>query len=148
MEPAVRAPIVRAVCGAVVTDAAGHVLLMQRRGEGTWGLPGGGVEAGETWARATIRECLEETGWEIELGDLLGIYSDPHTQVHRYSDGRTIQFYGVVFLATATRFDARRDGEASAAGFFALDDLPEPVFAPDLPVLADARSRTGRPFLR
>ncbi len=143
-----RASAVRAVCGAVATDAAGRVLLVQRSGEGTWGLPGGGVEPGETWVQATVRECLEETGWEVEILDLLGVYSDPATQTHRYPDGPTVQFYGVVFLATAVRLSGVPDGEATAMGFFGLDDLPEPVFAPDRPVLADARAAAARPFLR
>ena len=92
---------VRAVCGVLAEDAAGDVLLLRRAGEGTWGLPGGGVRPGETWAQAALRECLEETGWEVQLQGLLGIYSDPATQTYRYPDGRTVQFFGVVFLATA-----------------------------------------------
>lgn len=121
---------------------------MRRSGDGSWGLPGGGVEPGETWVQATVRECLEETGWEVEVTSLLGIYSDPATQTHRYPDGRTVQFYGVVFLATATRLSGFPDGEASAVDFFPLDDLPAPVFAPDRPVLADARVAADGPFLR
>lgn len=139
---------VRAVCGVVAEDAAGHVLLLRRVGEGTWGLPGGGVDSGETWTQAALRECLEETGWEVELQGLLGIYSDPATQTYRYPDGWAVQFFGVVFLATVLRRSGIPDGEASALGFFALDDLPEPLFEPDRPVLADARGATRRPFLR
>lgn len=142
------APAVRIVCGAVVADANGRVLLHRRSGEGTWCLPGGGVEPGETWAQAAVRECLEETGWEIDVTGVLGVYSDPTTQTHRYPSGRTVQFCGVVLRATAVRLIGEGDGEASAVGFFALDDLPDPLFAPDLPVLVDARAGSGRPFLR
>jgi 8-oxo-dGTP diphosphatase len=139
---------VRAVCGVVAEDFAGNVLLLRRAGEGTWGLPGGGVDPGETWAQAALRECLEETGWEVELRGLLGIYSDPASQTYRDPNGRAVQFFGVVFLATALRRSGIPDGEASALGFFALDDLPEPLFEPDRPVLEDARNAVGRPFLR
>lgn len=138
----------RVVSGIVVEDVATRVLLLRRTGEGTWGLPGGGVHLGETWEQAAVRECREETGWEVELRGLLGIYSDPETQTHRYPDGKSVQFYGVVFLATAVRQSAAPDGEASALGFFPLDDLPEPLFEPDRPVLADARQAARRPFLR
>ena len=70
---------VRAAAGVVVRDRD-RVLLIHRRGEDTWGLPGGGVEPGETWSGAAIRECLEKTGWRIQIDKLLGIYSDPETQ--------------------------------------------------------------------
>ena len=55
--------------GAVVTDAAGRVLLVRRGHEpskGSWSLPGGRVETGETTAAAAVREVLEETGLVIE----------------------------------------------------------------------------------
>ncbi|MET0419225.1 MAG: NUDIX domain-containing protein [Actinoplanes sp.] len=47
----------RPCCGVVVQDEQARVLLMRRNGEGTWGLPGGGVEVGETWEQAARREC-------------------------------------------------------------------------------------------
>ncbi|TCC00174.1 NUDIX domain-containing protein [Micromonospora zingiberis] len=140
--------VVRAVCGAVIQDTAGRVLLMRRNGEGTWGLPGGGVEPGETWEQATLRECQEETGWQVNLRGLLGVYSDPATQLHRYPSGLLTHFFGVVFLADPRHRVGEPDGEASELGWFALDRLPEPVFAPDVPVLRDAAGYDGYPFIR
>lgn len=84
----------------------------------------------------------------MDLRGLLGIYSDPATQTYLYPDGRAVQFFGVVFLATALRRSGNPDGKASALGFFALDDLPEPLFEPDRPVLEDAQAAAGKPFLR
>ncbi|MDG4797974.1 NUDIX domain-containing protein [Micromonospora sp. WMMD1082] len=138
---------IRAVCGAVVRDAAGRVLLMRRSGEGTWGVPGGGVEAGESWEQATVREVREETGWEVSLYGLLGVYSDPASQLYRRPDGRLLHLLGVVFLGAPVRRVGEPDGEASELGWFALDRLPEPVFAPDVPVLRDAARHDGRPFI-
>jgi ADP-ribose pyrophosphatase YjhB (NUDIX family) len=67
----------RARCGVVVIDDRNRVLLIRRSGEGSWGVPGGGIEVGETWQQAARRECQEETGRDIDLHDLLGLYSDP-----------------------------------------------------------------------
>lgn len=129
--------VLRPVAGAVVRD--GHrVLLMRRSDESTWGLPGGGVEPGESWVAAAKRECLEETGWDIAIDGLLGIYSDPATQIHRYPSGRLRHFVGVAFLATAQSQVAAPGDEATALGWFAADALPDPLFAPDIPVLLDA----------
>jgi 8-oxo-dGTP diphosphatase len=138
---------IRVTCGVVVQDESGRVLLMCRAGEGTWGLPGGGVEPGETWERAAVRECREETGWDINVHSLLGIYSDPATQMHRRSGGRMVQLVGVVFVGSPLSRTGEPDGEASELGWFDLDELPQPFFGPDIPVLRHASLSQGRPFI-
>ncbi len=131
-------PQVRVTAGAVVRDRDGRILLMRRASEDTWGIPGGGLEPGESWSQAAVRECWEETGWEVRLDGLLGIYSDPGTQLHRYPGGALRQFVGVVFLATVQTRTGSGDGEATELRWVAPDALPEPLFAPDRPVLEDA----------
>lgn len=58
----------------------GRVLLGLRRDIDWWNLPGGGMEAGETVDEALHREVLEETGLEVEVEQLVGIYSKPQKQ--------------------------------------------------------------------
>lgn len=64
---------------AILTRAADDKILLVQRGEdpgkGLWGLPGGFVELGETVQDALCREVLEETGYEIELGALIDVWS-------------------------------------------------------------------------
>lgn len=57
-----------------------HVLLVHRRDIDWWNLPGGGMEPGETVEEAMKREVLEETGLEVEIERLLGVYSKPQKQ--------------------------------------------------------------------
>lgn len=59
----------------LVTNAEGHVLMIRspRRG---WECPGGQVEEGETLVQALLREILEETGVEVVVGKLVGVYSN------------------------------------------------------------------------
>ncbi len=89
----------------VVTSEEGHVLLI-RRGtdpyEGYWALPGGFVEVGETLEEAAVREAEEETGLEVEIVRLVGVYSDPD----RDPRGHNVS---VTYLARA------QGGELSAA---------------------------------
>jgi ADP-ribose pyrophosphatase YjhB (NUDIX family) len=110
-----RAPDVRAL------------LLMQRSDNGLWGLPGGYVEPGESVVEATRREVLEETGVRIEVGRLVGVYSDPARQVIEYADGRRVQAVNLCFEAIAVgEGEPGTPEETLASGFFAHDALPEP----------------------
>ncbi len=120
---------------------------MRRADEGTWGLPGGGVRPGETWESAAKRECLEETGWTIRVSGILGVYSAPETQTHTYPRGERVHFVGVVFTGVAESSVKQRDGEASEVRFFPVDALPEPLFEPDRPVLADVVARRSTPVI-
>ncbi|MEV4540959.1 NUDIX hydrolase [Micromonospora echinaurantiaca] len=60
---------------AVVTDGAGRVLLCrQGRGERRYALPGGRLRRPESPVPAVLRDIRAETGWEIEILDLVGLY--------------------------------------------------------------------------
>ena len=58
----------------------GRVLLAHRRDIDWWNLPGGGMEVGETVDEALRREVAEETGLEVEVEQLVGVYSKPQKQ--------------------------------------------------------------------
>lgn len=64
-------PRKRAAAGALITDAAGAVLIVEPTYKAHWEVPGGIVEAGETARQACVRECLEELGVPIAIGRLL-----------------------------------------------------------------------------
>ncbi|HEY9837542.1 MAG TPA: NUDIX hydrolase [Vampirovibrionales bacterium] len=56
----------------------GQIVLVRRRDNGKWGLPGGMVDWGEDIPNTLKRELTEETGLEVtEVGRLVGIYSAP-----------------------------------------------------------------------
>jgi 8-oxo-dGTP pyrophosphatase MutT (NUDIX family) len=59
---------------AVIVDEAGRLLLQEKRSGEVWSLPAGGIEPGETPQEAIQREVLEETGWEVEVADIIGVY--------------------------------------------------------------------------
>ena len=66
------------VFGVIIQD--GKVLLGLRRDSDWWNLPGGGMELGETVDEALRREVLEETGLQVQVGRLVGVYSKPQKQ--------------------------------------------------------------------
>ncbi|KLL13130.1 NUDIX hydrolase [Protofrankia sp. BMG5.30] len=66
--------------GAIIMNAAGALLLVQRArepGRGLWSLPGGRVEHGESDSAALVREVREETGLEVTVGRLVGRVTRP-----------------------------------------------------------------------
>ncbi|MDN5856868.1 MAG: NUDIX domain-containing protein, partial [Actinomycetia bacterium] len=83
---------------AFVQDDAGRVLLIERSDNGQWALPGGGQELGESTPAAAVRETLEETGIEVEVAGLVGIYSHPG-HIVAYDDGEVRQEFSICFRA-------------------------------------------------
>src|SRR4051794_4517580 len=65
---------------ALIFDEDQRVLLAHRRDIDWWNLPGGGMEHGETVKEAVCREVREETGLEVEVKYLVGVYSKPQKQ--------------------------------------------------------------------
>lgn len=72
-----------------------------------WGLPGGMMEEGETIEQTAVREAKEETGLDVELTKLIGVYSDPY----RDSRWRTVS---VVYSARVTGGVMKADSDAAA----------------------------------
>ncbi len=102
-----------------IVDDSERIVVVQRGREpfrGRWVLPGGFVEYGETVEQAAVREALEETGLEVDLRAILGVYSDPR----RDPRGHTIT---TVFVARPVGGELRGGDDASAARWAPLSQL-------------------------
>jgi ADP-ribose pyrophosphatase YjhB (NUDIX family) len=144
---------VRLTVSAVATRAegGGEVLLMQRSDNGHWGLPGGHVDPGESVAEATAREVREETGWRVQVGPLIGVYSDPAQQtVGRAGDPERPQLVNLCFAARVfgDPGEPTTPEETLATGFFALDALPEPFVPIHRVRIEDAERGEAAAFVR
>jgi len=84
---------------AVVTNEAGEVLLIRRSDNGNWALPGGAMDLGESLPETAVRETLEETGIQVEITGIVGIYTDPRHVILYTSNGEVRQEFSVVFSA-------------------------------------------------
>ena len=110
-------------CSAAIFDAARErVLITRRTDNGQWCLPGGHVEAGESVAEACVREILEETGLEVAVVRLIGIYSDPH-RVAQYADGNRYHAITLNFEARVVGGSLRTSDETSEAGFYTPEEI-------------------------
>ncbi|NMO92557.1 NUDIX domain-containing protein [Actinomycetospora sp. TBRC 11914] len=104
--------------GAVVRDAAGRLLLVQRGHDpeaGRWTLPGGRVEAGESPAEAVVREVAEETGLEVVVGREWLVLERPA--------GAASVFEIHDFVAEPVGGHLRAGDDAADAGWFTPDEL-------------------------
>jgi 8-oxo-dGTP pyrophosphatase MutT (NUDIX family) len=75
----------------------GAVLLICRSDNGNWSLPGGAHDPGETLSRTAVRETKEETGIDIRVTGLVGIFTDPTHLIHYTSDDEVRQEFTVVY---------------------------------------------------
>jgi ADP-ribose pyrophosphatase YjhB (NUDIX family) len=94
----------------------GQVVLVRRGtnpGKGLWSYPGGYLENGETLEEAAARETFEETGLEVEITGLLGVYSR--------SGGRSVT---VVFESSAKTRCWNGGPEVTEVGAFPPDGIP------------------------
>src|SRR5262249_6692115 len=106
-EPDPKAP--RPTVDVVIETEGGIVLVRRKYPPLGWALPGGFVDGGETAAAAARREAKEETGLDVELTELLGVYSDPRR------DPRGIFTISTVFIGRA-QGERRRGGGRAPAG--------------------------------
>lgn len=116
----------------------GVVLIRRRNPPLGWALPGGFVDYGETVETAAIREAREETGLDVELTGLFGVYSDPARDPRKHT-------LSVVFTALAEDSARLAAGDdAAGAGVFPLEALPEPLAFDHAVILGDYRDRLAR----
>lgn len=110
---------------AAIFDAQrDRILLTQRADNAQWCLPGGGMEPGESIVEACVREVWEETGLEVRITRLIGVYSSPH-RITEYADGNRFQFVSLLFEAEPLNLDVQLGEECLAWGWFTSDEANE-----------------------
>jgi ADP-ribose pyrophosphatase YjhB (NUDIX family) len=124
-----------AVIVAVIDD--GKVLLTKREDFEVWCLPGGGVEEGESLAEGAIREAKEETGLDVELTRLVGVYSRMGGGMH--------DVHAVLYAAKPVGGELRtQPNETIEVAYFSFDQLPGELLFGHKKRIDDAiHNRTG-----
>lgn len=98
----------------IIANEQDEVLLCHRNDYDLWNMPGGGLEKGETPWKCIVREVKEETGLDVVISRLMGIYSKPHKD--------EIVF---VFVCAIVGGKLELNKEARALKYYALADIPK-----------------------
>ena len=110
------------VGGSAIIVQDGAVLLERRRDNGKWGIPGGGMQIGEWFEDCVVREIREETGFEVRVDRIVGVYSNPgHVMV--YADGERRQEFTICCACTIIGGELKVSAESLDVAFHALDAL-------------------------
>ncbi len=123
---------------AYVLNAEGALLLQRREDNGHWAMPGGRLDAGEDLQTCVVREVLEESGLQVRVARLIGLYSNPREfMLAQYPDG-IVQMVNACFECVIIGGELTISTESTDIGFFDLDALPEPLLLTHKIRIADA----------
>lgn len=125
---------IRAGCGVMVFNDENKLLLGLRNSdekkadselheEGTWTMPGGNIEYGETFEEAGIREAKEETGIDVKDLEVICVQTDKNEYAHYIS-------VGMVAHSFEGTPKAMEPDEIIKWEWFSLDNLPQNIFTP------------------
>ena len=138
-----------AATNGVIFDGQGRVLLQKRVDNGFWGLPGGMIDIGETVEQGAIREVLEETGLQVTLKRLVGIYSDPNAHcVMIYPGDVIVQGITIAFECQVRAGELKISEESTDIGYFPVDALPDNTLISHHIRIQDALANQIAPFIR
>lgn len=113
--------------------------LVLRRDNRLWAIPGGAIEDNETAAEAAVREVKEETGLEVKVVRLVGVYSNPRDTAITYPDGNTRIWVSIGFECAVVGGAQRPDpNEVLKIEWHAPDALPDPMLPGHVVRIRDA----------
>lgn len=121
---------------AFVLDDQDRVLLIHRTDNDLWALPGGAQEFGEYIAQTVVRETKEETGIDVEVDAVVGIYTNPN-HVVEYTDGEVRQQFSICFRARLIGGTETPSDESSEVRWISREQLDGLTIHPSMRLRID-----------
>lgn len=132
---------------AIVTNDAGEILMIHKTDNDRWALPGGGHDAGESIAETVVREVWEETGVDVGVTGIVGIFTDPR-HVMAYDDGEVRQQFSICFTTRLLGGDLRTSSESKEVAWVSSERLDQLDIHPSMRKRIDQfLSGTREPYI-
>jgi 8-oxo-dGTP pyrophosphatase MutT (NUDIX family) len=120
----VRCPIsARRVSASWLANDQGKLLLVHKTDNDLWALPGGGMDVGKSMADTVVREVKEETGIDVAVTGVVGIYTTNPNHVMAYDDGEVRQQCSICFTTHMLGGQLATSSETSEVAWVAPDQL-------------------------
>jgi ADP-ribose pyrophosphatase YjhB (NUDIX family) len=136
-------------CAAVLFDRTRENILLTRRSDnGQWCLPGGAFDPGESVAEGCEREVFEETGLQVKVVRLAGVYSNPD-QLIVYPDGNKVHVYVLCFEVRRVGGELGLSDETTGAQFIPVKEAVQmDLFHGHSEFIRDILTGNERVFIR
>lgn len=128
-------PLLMVACGVFLFDEYNRVLLEQRTDDGTWCVPAGSMELGETIEETAKRECLEETGLIVKE---LQFYNVQSGENHHfiYPNGDEVYAVDINYICRSFSGELKmQKDEVLQLKFFSQGKLPESINSNDREII-------------
>ena len=119
---------IRPAAAVALFNSDGNILLLRRKDNDKWTMPGGTLDFGESLTHCAIGEVREETGLNIRITGLIGTYTDPRILI-AYTDGEVRQEFTFVYAAEIESGDLKIDDESKEASWVSLKSVGESPLA-------------------
>lgn len=116
-------PIIAPGSAIIVLNEHNELLLQLRADTHDWGLPGGGMEIGDSYEETAQKELFEETGLIAEEFQLVGLASGKELY-YKFPHGDEIYNATAIYKAINITGNLKKDKESKALQYFALNQLP------------------------
>jgi 8-oxo-dGTP pyrophosphatase MutT (NUDIX family) len=139
----------RVACAAALFDTERNNILLTRRSDnGQWCLPGGTIDPGESVAECCEREVFEETGLQVRVLRLTGVYSNPD-QLIVYPDGTKVHVFVLCFEVSRVGGELGLSAETTGAQFFPVSEASQmDLFHGHAEFIRDILTGNDRVFIR